>query len=298
MSQLEEMQTFIRIVEAGSITKAAEQMNTVKSAISRRLSELETRLGISLLTRTTRRQTLTDSGEQFYRQCIRIIDDINEVESSIGNENKALTGRIKIAAPLSFGIARLCPVLKQFHDLYPDIIFDIDFNDRRVDLIDEGFDLAIRIAQLTDSSLIARRLTTVKLIHCASPGYIQQHGLPLTPDDLLNGHLKLHYHAAQDNWHFKDQDGKHYSIKVPKSLTVNNGDFACQAAMSGWGIAHLPDFICSPALEEGTLIPILAEYMDNNEIGAYAVYPQTRHLSQRVSSLINFLSEHFKKTDE
>jgi DNA-binding transcriptional LysR family regulator len=297
MSQLEEMQTFIRIVEAGSITKAAEQMNTAKSAVSRRLSELETRLGISLLTRTTRSQTLTNSGEYYYRQCIRVIDDINEVESSIGSEHKALTGRIKIAAPLSFGIAKLCPVLKQFHDIYPDIIFDIDFNDRRVDLIDEGFDLAIRIAHLTDSSLIARRLTTVKLIHCASPEYLQQYGLPLTPDDLMNGHIKLHYHTAQDNWHFKDELGKPYSIKLPKSLTTNNGDFACQAAMSGWGIAYLPDFICSPALEAGTLTPILSNYMDNNELGVYAVYPQTRHLSQRVSRLINFLSEHFKNTD-
>lgn len=297
MNQLEEMQTFIRIVEAGSITKAAGQMNTVKSAISRRLSELETRLGISLLTRTTRRQTLTESGEHFYRQCIRIIDDINEVESSIGIENKALTGRIKIAAPLSFGIAKLCPILKQFYDLYPDIIFDIDFNDRQVDIIEEGFDLAIRIAHLTDSSLVARRLSTVKLIHCASPEYIQKHGLPLTPNDLMNGHSKLHYHSAQDNWHFKDEFGKRYSIKLPKSMTVNNGDFACQAVMSGWGIAYLPDFICSPALDAGTLTPILSNYVDNNEIGVYAVYPQTRHLSQRVNSLINFLSEHFKKTN-
>jgi len=296
MNQLEEMQTFIRIVEAGSISKAAEQMNTVKSAISRRLSELEKRLSINLLTRTTRSQTLTDSGEQFYRQCLRIIDDINEVESSLGNENTALSGRIKIAAPLSFGIAQLCPVLKQFNDLYPDILFDIDFNDRRVDLVEEGFDLAIRIAHLTDSSLIARRLTTVKLIHCASPDYLQKHSIPLTPNDLLNGHLKLHYQADQDSWHFKDEFGKQYSIKLAKSLTINNGDFACQAAMSGWGIAYLPDFICSAALQDGTLMPILENYMDNNELGVYAVYPQTRHLSQRVRRLINFLSDHFKKT--
>lgn len=296
MNQLEEMQTFIRIVEAGSITKAAEQMNTVKSAVSRRLSDLETRLGTSLLTRTTRSQTLTASGEQFYRQCIRIIDDINEVEASIGDENQSLTGRIKIAAPLSFGIAKLCPVLKLFHDRYPDIIFDLDFNDRQVDLIDEGFDLAIRIAHLTDSSLIARRLTTVKLIHCASPEYIQKHSMPLIPSDLMKGHIKIHYHSAQDNWHFKDETGKRYSINLAKSLTTNNGDFACQAAISGWGIACLPDFICSPALEDGSLMPILTSYMDNNELGVYAVYPHTRHLSQRVSSLINFLSDFFKKT--
>lgn len=296
MSQLEEMKTFTRIVEAGSITKAAEQMNTAKSAISRRLSDLESRLGISLLTRTTRNQTLTESGEQFYRQCIRIIDDVNEVEASIGNENKALTGRIKIAAPLSFGIAKLCPVLKQFHDRYPDIVFDIDFNDRRVDLIDEGFDLAIRIAHLSDSSLIARRLSTIRLILCASPIYLQKRAYPETPNDLLEGHVKVHYHSAQDNWHFKDQAGHAYAIKVAKNLTVNNGDFACQAAISGWGMAYLPDFICAPALEAGHLIPILTNYIDNNEIGVYAIYPQTRHLSQRVNHLIDFLSEYFKQS--
>tara|TARA_R110002050_G_scaffold269917_2_gene412714 strand:- start:259886 stop:260779 length:894 start_codon:yes stop_codon:yes gene_type:complete len=296
MNQIEEMQAFIRVVEAGSITKAAEQMNTVKSAVSRRLSELESRLGISLLKRTTRSQVLTDSGELFYKQCIRIIDDINEVEASIGNENTALSGRIKIAAPLSFGIAKLCPVLKQFHDLYPDIVFDIDFNDRQVDLIEEGFDLAIRIAHLTDSSLIARRLTTVKLIHCASPDYLLKHGTPMTPTDLLKGHLKLHYHSEPDNWHFKDEQGKQYSINLPKSMTVNNGDFACQAAISGWGITLLPDFICSPALQDGSLVPILENYINTNEVGAYAVYPQTRHLSQRVSSLITYLSEHFKNS--
>ncbi len=296
MNQLEEMQTFIRIVEAGSITKAAAQMNTVKSAVSRRLSELESRLGISLLTRTTRRQTLTESGEQFYKQCIRIIDDINDVESSLGNQNTALSGRIKIAAPLSFGIAKLCPVLKQFNDLYPNILFDIDFNDRHVDLIEEGFDLAIRIAHLSDSSLIARRLTTVKLIHCASPDYLQKKGNPLTPNDLLEGHVKVHYHSSQDSWYFKDLTGHSYIIKVAKSLTVNNGDFACQAAISGWGIAYLPDFICSPALNVGTLKPILSNYIDNNEIGVYAVYLQSRHISQRVNCLINFLSDNFKKT--
>jgi DNA-binding transcriptional LysR family regulator len=294
MNQLEEMQTFIRIVEAGSITKAAEQMNTAKSAVSRRLAELERRLDVSLLTRTTRNQTLTESGEQFYKECIRIVDDINDIEASLGNENTALSGRIKIAAPLSFGIAKLCPVLKQFNDLYPNILFDIDFNDRHVDLIEDGFDLAIRIAHLPDSSLIARRLTTVEIIHCASPDYLQKRGNPLTPHDLLEGHVKVHYHSAQDNWHFKDQAGHPYSIKVNKSLTVNNGDFACQAAISGWGIAYLPDFICSPALNAGTLKPILTDYMHNYEIGVYAVYPQTRHLTQRVNSLINFLSEHFK----
>ena len=298
MSQFEEMKSFVRVVEAGSITKAAEQMNTVKSAISRKLSDLESRLGISLITRTTRSQTLTDAGEHFYQQCVRILDDINELESSIGSENTGLSGRIKIASPLSFGLAKLCPILKQFNDLHPDITFDIDFNDRHVDLIEEGFDLAIRIANLADSSLIARRLSTVQLILCASPKYLQQHGTPQTPEDLRNGHSKLHYHSAHEHWHFKSASGKKYSIKVPTgNITANNGDFLCQAAIEGYGLVYLPDFICSDAIKTGKLVAVLAHYMDNNTLSAYAVYPQSRHQSQRVKRLIQFLSEHFQSNE-
>lgn len=294
MSQLEEMQSFVRVVEAGSITKAAEQMNTVKSAISRKLADLESRLGISLITRTTRSQTLTDAGEHFYQQCKRILDDINELESSIGSEDKGLSGHIKIAAPLSFGLAKLCPILKEFNDLHPDITFDIDFNDRHVNLIEEGFDLAIRIADLADSSLIARRLSTVQFILCASPKYLQEHGTPQSPEDLTSGHTKLHYHFSQEHWHFKSTSGKKYRVKVPtSSITANNGDFLCQAAIEGYGLAYLPDFICSDAIKTGQLVAVLSSYMGNNKLGTYAVYPQTRHLSQRVSRLIQFLSEYF-----
>jgi len=293
MNQFEDMQTFIRIVEAGSITKAAEQMNTVKSAVSRRLAELEKRLEVTLLTRTTRTQTLTDNGQSYYQQCLRLVEDIAEIESKMRNEHHALKGKIKVSAPLSFGLAHLAPALRAFNEIHPDIFFDVDFNDRKIDLIEEGFDLAIRISNLADSSLIARKITHIRLVLCASQSYIAQYGLPITPHDLKRGHVKVNYCEAPENWTFKLQNRKEYSVKVPTVLTANNGDFLCQAAIDGLGLILTPDFIAYQAIKNKKLQPILTEYSKNNEVSAYALYPQNRHLSPRVRALIDFLTEFY-----
>ena len=296
MNQIEDMQTFVRIVEAGSITKAAEQMNTVKSAVSRRLSELEKRLGVALLTRTTRSQSLTDSGKSYYQQSVRIIDDVAEVESSILNEHCALIGRIKVAVPLSFGLAHLAPALRKFNEIQPDIHFDIDFNDRKVDLIEEGFDLAIRITQLEDSSLIARKITSSQMILSASPAYLKTHGHPKSIEDLLNlqnKHVKLNYKNSPENWTFYDGNKKLVTINLPNVLDANNGEYLCQAAVDGMGLIYTPDFICYKYIKLKQLIPILTNHIKPEELGTYAIYPQTRHLSRRVRNLIDFLSEYF-----
>jgi len=293
MNQFEDMQTFVRIVEAGSITKAAEQLNTVKSAVSRRLTELEKRLAVTLLTRTTRTQTLTDNGLSYYQQCLRIIDDVAEVESSIRDDNCALVGNIKLAAPLSFGIEHLGAALQQFNEIHPNIRFDVDFNDRKIDLIEEGFDLAIRISQLTDSSLMARKITKINLLLCASSEYLQEHGTPKIPADLLTGHQRLKYISEPEQWSFSNEHGEKQLIKVPTAMTANNGNFLLQAAIKGGGIIYSPDFLCYKALKLGQLIPILANYVTPITVPAYAIYPQNRHLSQRVRSLIDFLSQYF-----
>ena len=293
MNQLEDMQTFVRIVEAGSITKAAEQLDTVKSAVSRRLSDLEKRLGVSLLTRTTRTQVLTDSGKIYYEKCLRLIDDVAEVEAPVSNVHAALKGRIKISAPLIFGIAHLSSALRKFNEIYPDIVFDIDFNDRKVDIIEDGFDLAIRISHLNDSSLIARRLTQVNMVLCASPDYLEEHGTPLMPQELLTEHVKLQYKNEPDHWVFKAKKGKEIQIKVPSALNSNNGEFLCQAAIDGLGLIYTPDFICYKAIHSGQLQPVLSEFLHNVEVPVHAVYPQTRHLSQRIRSLVDYLAEYF-----
>jgi len=292
MNQFEEMQNFVRIVEAGSITKAAEQLDTVKSAISRKLKNLETRLGISLLTRTTRTQQLTVTGKSYYEQCVRLLDDIAEVEATLSNENCALRGKIKIAAPLSFGLGHLGPALRQFCEINPEISFEIDFNDRIVDLVEEGFDLAIRIANLTDSMMIARRITKTQLTLCASPAYLKKHGTPITPIDLETGHVKLHYQNQPGQWCF-EREGKSITVKIPRVLTANNGEFLCQSAIAGLGLAYLPDFICYKAVKLGQLVTVLPKYCKSNKLNAYALYPQTRHVSRRVRNLIDFLVQYY-----
>ncbi len=296
MNQFEDMQTFVRIVEAGSITKAAEQLNTVKSAISRRLNQLEKRLGVTLLTRTTRTQTLTELGKSYYQQCLRIIEDVAEVESHIHDEHCALAGRIKIAAPLSFGLSHLSPALLQFKEIHPQVIFDVDFNDRQVDLIEEGFDLAIRIARLKDSSLIAKKITSIKLVLCASPGYLKQYGEPKTPQELKNGHVKLQYSSSPESWSFRDDEGKYVHISIPSAMTANNGDFLCSAAIDGQGLIMSPDFVCYKPIKTGQLKTLLCDNIGDNEINAYAVYPKNRHLSRRVRQLINYLSQYYGET--
>ncbi len=293
MNPFEEMQTFVRIVDAGSITKAAEQMDTVKSAVSRRLAELEKRLGVTLLTRTTRSQALTESGKVYYEQSMRIMDDLAEIEAGIKNEHCALAGKIKIAAPLSFGLRHLAPALRQFNLQHPQIHFDVDFNDRKIDLIEEGFDIAIRIANLSDSTLIARKITSIKPVICASPSYLEKYGEPATPNDLTDGHVRLRYNLIPEAWSFIDENGSDLSLKFETAISANNGDYLCDEAIAGRGILNSPDFICYQAIRSGELVPILRDYVKDRRLNAYAVYPQTRHLSKRVRRLVDFLADYF-----
>jgi DNA-binding transcriptional LysR family regulator len=276
MNAFEEMKNFVRIVVAGSITKAAEQTNTVKSAVSRRLTELEKRLGVTLLIRTTRKQTLTDTGASYYQNSLRILDDLSELESNIKNEQCALRGKIKIAAPLSFGLKHLAPALSKFNEIHTEIQLDRDFNDRKVDIIEEGYDLAFRIAELKDSNFIARRVTTIRVLLVASPDYLKKHGVPQKPKDLLNGHVKVQYKDSSETWAF-NVDNKTENIKITSVLNSNNLVFLLQAALEDKGLVMTPDFICYKHIKTGQLIPVLSEVTPIIEIGAYAVYPHARH---------------------
>lgn len=292
MNQFEEMQNFIRIVEAGSITKAAEQTGTVKSAVSRRLSDLEKRLGVSLLARTTRSQSLTNVGQSFYQRSIQIIDDLAELESTIKNDQCALRGQIKVSAPLSFGLLHLSSAFTEFNNMHPDIKLDVDFSDRKVDLIEEGFDLVFRISNLEDSSFIAKKITSIQLHLVASPEYLKNHGVPSSPENLNTGHVKLQYNDSPETWQFSHEN-KNIYIKLNSVMNSNNGDFLIQACLAGKGLKMTPDFLAYKYLKTGQLEKVLPDYLPKNEIGAYAIYPQTRHLSRRVRSLVDFLSVYF-----
>ncbi|MDR4515526.1 LysR family transcriptional regulator [Nitrosomonas sp.] len=296
MNRFENMQTFVRVVDAGSISGAADRLGVAKSVVSRRLKELEMHLGAALFHRTTRKMNLTETGRAFYHQSVRILDDLQEAELMASQAHGTLEGSLRVALPLSFGLMHMGPAIDEFLQKHSKIEFDIDFNDRQVDLVMEGFDLAVRIANLADSSLIARRLADIRAVMCASPGYLKRKGIPQTVDDLKH-HQCLVYNLLRDfdHWHLHDANGDPVSIRIRPYLKAGNGEFLRDAAVNGLGIALLPTFIVYREIERGSLMPILTQY-HCPQITAYAVYPQTRHLSRRVRVFVDFLVERFKET--
>lgn len=294
MDRYENMNTFVHVVEAGGISSAADRMGVAKSAISRRLKELEEHLGVQLFHRTTRQMNLTDTGQAFYAQCVRILADIVEAELATSQFHGALKGNLKVAVPLSFGLMHLGPAIQVFLQLHPEVEFDLDFNDRQVDILAEGFDLAIRIASLPDSSLIARRLAPIQSVICASPGYLERMGEPQTPQALIN-HRCLVYNLISnyENWNFFAADGQIIKTRITPYLKASNGQFLRDAAVAGLGIVMLPVFIVHQEIEGGALIPLLTGYR-RPQLEAYAIYPQTRHLSQRVRVLVEFLVKRYE----
>ena len=291
MDKFLHMQVFVGIVEAGSISGAADRLGLPKSAVSRRLTELEARLGVSLLQRTTRRQNLTDSGRAFYERCVAILADLDEAESAVSQSHGALKGKLKLALPLSFGLLHLAPLIQEFMTLHPDVRFELDFNDRQIDLMQEGFDLAIRIATLADSSLIARRLAPIHHVLSASPDYLARQNTPRVAADLAH-HECLAYSNVRDPglWTYHGPDGKPGSVRVPVRLASSSGEFNMRAAIAGEGLLLLPSFYSHEALRNGQLVRVLADHTWL-ELSAYVVYPPTRYLSSRVRVLIDFLVE-------
>ncbi|NOX09220.1 MAG: LysR family transcriptional regulator [Gammaproteobacteria bacterium] len=294
MNRFDNMDTFIRVVEAGSISGAADRLGVAKSAVSRRLKELEGHLGVELFHRTTRRMNLTDSGRAFYHQSVRILEDLLEAELATSQAHCELKGRLKVAIPSSFGLMHMGPAINEFLQAHPQIEFDLDFNDREVDLMQEGFDLAIRIANLPDSSFIARRLTSIKTVMCASPSYLDSQGIPQTVDELTE-HQCLVYNLLHDfeHWHLSDSAGDVHKIRIHPYLKSSTGEFLRDAAVEGKGIILVPSFIVYKEIESGALIPILKDYKPF-ELEAYAIYPQTRHLSRRVRAFVDFLVKRFQ----
>ncbi len=291
MSRYEEMENFVRIVEAGSITEAAKQMRVAKSAVSRRLKELENRLGSQLITRSTRKHVLTDTGQALYRKAVSLLADWDEIEAIIGDTHLSLSGSLRITMPLSFGVRHMGPMILEFMKHHPDIEFDIDFTDRVVDLVSEGRDLAIRVGSLPDSSLIARKFADISVVACASPAYLEKMGMPKTPQD-LTGYTELAYgYRGSSVRTYQAPDGSQGQIEIPPRLHATNGEFMRDAAVAGEGLLIVPRFIVYENLNNGSLVEILADYKWET-LGAYAIYPPTRHLSARVRAFVDYLVEH------
>jgi DNA-binding transcriptional LysR family regulator len=293
MDRFADLETFIAVVETGSFSAAAERLDTTKSGVSRRVSALETRLGVKLLHRTTRRLSLTDSGRALFERGGRILTDLNEAEQAVSDAECALRGRIRLAAPLSFGLLHLAPAITAFAELHPAVQVELDLNDREVSLVEEGFDLALRIGRLADSSLIARQLCPIARVAVASPDYLARHGTPQRPQDLLH-HAGLRYTnmPRQRYWHFVSSDGCTSNPEVPDRLCANNGELLTQAAVAGLGVTLQPSFIVHRELAEGRLTRILTDYTVPGA-AMHAVFPPGRHLSRRVRVFADFLAERF-----
>ena len=293
MHRFEDLQAFVAVVEAGSFTAAADRLNLAKSAVSRRISALEERLGVQLLRRTTRVLNLTETGRGFYEHASRILADLEEAEAAVQQQHGELRGKIRLALPLSFGVRHMCKPIAAFSKRHPKVDFDLNLNDRRIDLIEEGADLAVRIGRLEDSSLIARRLFDARAVVCASPAYLSAHGEPTSPGELRD-HACLVYSNLADptRWTWINKAGDQQSVDVRPALAASSGDFLTNAAAHGMGVVIQPTFIASESIRRGSLVPVLTDY-EWPIAPAYAVYPPTRHLSYRVRALIDFLAERF-----
>lgn len=292
MNRLLEMEVFAAVVDAGTISAAAERRNMAKSAVSKRLADLEARLGVTLLNRTTRRLSLTAAGEEFYSRCQAVLNDVAAAEAAVADNDGQLAGKIRIAAPLSFGVEHLGPAINRFIRLHPAVSLDIDFSDRRVDILEEGFDLAIRISRLGDSTLMARRLADIRHVICASPDYWDKHGRPAAPAELTR-HATLRYTlSATRSWGYTAPDGSRGSIAVKARSSSNNGVYLAQAAASGAGVIRTPVFIVHDFLRSGQLEAVLTDYQWT-DLNAWAVYPKTRFLPYRVRVLIDYLVDEF-----
>jgi len=292
MGQLEDMAMFVRIVEAGSITKAAEQLNIAKSAVSRRLKELEERLGSQLISRTTRQSKLTQAGEQYYQQVNNILRAVDAVNEHATDAPMRIEGTLKMTAPLSFGLMHLNDVIDKYANKHPNLRFDLDFSDRRIDLIEEGYELAIRIGELQDSSYQAKKLALIRCVICASPDYLAKMGTPETLDDLDN-HALLQYNLGQTNSiNLVDTEGRIHHRTIDAKIKATNGEFLVDLAVKGHGITFVPTFIAYKQLALGELVPVFQHYQLPT-LTAYAVYPKNRFLSQRCRYLIDFIAEQF-----
>lgn len=286
------MLIFARVVEAGGVSAAARRLQLSKSAVSKQLAALEDRLGAKLLHRTTRRMSLTEAGAGFLERCRRVISEAEEAEAAIGALQAEPRGILKVNAPMTFGTMHLAAAIPDFMALNPQVRVDLVLNDRLVDLIEEGFDVAVRIGQLADSSLVARKLAPGRRVLVAAPGYLDRRGRPQTLADLTeHDTLCYSYLTTSNEWRFDGPNGEE-TVDVRGRLNANNGEVLLAATLAGIGIAALPTFICGPSLRAGSLVRVLPQY-DNRSIAIYGVWPPGRHLTAKVRAFVDFLAERF-----
>jgi len=306
MGQIEDLRSFVQIVELGSIGKAAEQAGIAKSAMSRKLRLLEERMQTALIARTTRQWSLTEAGREYYDRGLGILSGYDEFEAGIRCDNLSLDGEIRLSVPLYFGKFSLSSHLLDFTKTHPDVRVNVDFSDKLVDVINDHFDLVVRISDLQDSSLIARKLCETRYVYCASPEYLKNNGPINHPEDFKSQRILQYGSSKRLRWNFpsNSRNNKSGSIKSSKMITIplnasmnsHDGEFLIRAAEDGQGIARVPDFLVKSSLESGRLVQLLKTHaLEPRSI--YIVYPSSRYLPQRTRKLMEFLLDKFDKSN-
>jgi len=293
MDRFQAITAFVKVVEAGSFAGAAERLAVSVSSVSRLVADLEARLGTRLLNRTTRRLSLTEAGRTFHEHGVQLLADLDEAEASASAEAIVPRGTLRVTCGTSFGNAHLASAVAAFMARYPQVRFDVELADRMSDLVDEGFDAAVRIGGSPVSNLVARRIGTTALVCCAAPSYLALHGTPRVPADLAQHQCLLYQYAAQrDVWAFADAQGEVTRVRVSGPLVANNGSFLAALARDGAGIACEPDFVVGADVRAGRLVPVLHPFRPASA-PIHVVYPSRRHLSAKVRVFAQFLAERF-----
>jgi len=292
------MRVFSQVVELGGFSKAAEHLGLSTTATSRHVADLEAHLQTRLLNRTTRRVSLTESGRAFYERCVQVLADLEEAEQEASRAAVVQRGTIKLTAPVNFGVRHLAPAIADFLAEHAEVRFDVSLSDRIVDLVEEGFDLGIRVGTAGPEHLVARKLGETRVVPCASPEYLARRGAPQTPEDLQRHDCFTYEYVTPKNvWRFRDPAGGERAVRVGGRLHSNNGDLLAEAAARGAGIVLEPAFIVGPEVRAGRLVPLLQDYVPA-PAPIYAVYPSRKHLSAKVRRFVDFLVERFSHAQD
>ncbi|MEO8037821.1 MAG: LysR family transcriptional regulator [Betaproteobacteria bacterium] len=293
MDRLRALEVFVTVVSRQGFARAAETLDTSPANVTRYVSELEAHLGTRLLNRHSRKLSLTEGGEALYERARSILEDMAEAEAITSSATLKPQGRLRINAPLSFGVLHLAPLWPRFSQCHPDVELEVTLIDRVVDIVEEGFDLAIRISRGGSAEHAARRLAASRNVVCASPAYLREHGQPKRPADLArHACVGYTYAATANDWRFVDEDGGQHAVKVPYVMQTNNGDTAVSAALAGMGVIWQPTFLVGVHLRAGRLVALLPDYR-MPDIDVLAVYPSRRHLSAKIRVMIDFLAAEF-----
>lgn len=293
MDRIDTMKAFVTVAEEGSFTKAANKLETSNQLISKYVSQLEEHLGVRLFNRTTRKVHLTAEGEQCFQHAKHILESFHTMEGHFDQLQNAVKGLLQISAPVSFSTLHLAPLIRDFKKQYPEVGIDLQLSDRKVDVIDEGFDVALRIGHLKSSSLIARKIAPVRLVLCASPDYLKQHGVPVHPNELISEHFLRYSYMERSQLNPALMNTLGMNDKNNQSgLAANNGEVLIASAIAGEGYVLQPTFIVGDALRQGKLQTILEDF-EPEPMGLYAVYPHRKLLAPKLRAFIDFISNYY-----